>query len=38
LGEGETSAQAEAEADLTDLCNFFIAPQNAALFDRLHPR
>ena len=38
LGEGETSAQAEAEADLTDLCTFFIAPQNAALFDRLHPR
>ena len=38
LGEGETSAQAEAEADLTDLCTFFIAPQNATLFDRLHPR
>ncbi|MBL8635696.1 MAG: hypothetical protein JNM40_20895 [Myxococcales bacterium] len=38
LGEGELSAQAEAEADLADLCAFFIAPHNAALFDRLHPR
>ena len=38
LGEAELSAHAEAEADLADLCAFFIAPQNAALFDRLHPR
>ena len=38
LGEGDVSAQAEAEADLADLCAFFIAPQNAALFDRLHPK
>ena len=38
LGEGESSALADAESDLADLCAFFIAPQNAALFDRLHPR
>ncbi|MBL9040427.1 MAG: hypothetical protein JNM83_02435 [Myxococcales bacterium] len=38
LGEGDVSAQEEAEADLADLCAFFIAPQNAALFDRLHPK
>ena len=38
LGEGESSALADAESDLADLCAFFIAPQNAALFDKLHPR
>jgi tetratricopeptide (TPR) repeat protein len=31
-------AAAEAEADVRDLCTFFIDPQNAALLDRLHPR
>lgn len=30
--------QAEAEADVRDLCTFFIDPQFAPLFDRLHPR
>jgi hypothetical protein len=31
-------AQAEAEADVRDLCAFFIDPDHAAAFDRLHPR
>lgn len=38
LGEEDRSAQADAEADFQDLCAFFIAPQHAALFDKLHPR
>lgn len=28
----------ECEADLRDLATFFLDPQNASLFDRLHPR
>lgn len=31
-------AAAEAEADVRDLCTFFIDPLNAPLLDRLHPR
>lgn len=31
-------ASAECEADIADLCAFFIDPQHAPLFDRLHPR
>lgn len=37
LGDGELSAQTEAEADFADLCAFFVAPQHAPLFDKLHP-
>jgi hypothetical protein len=29
--------EAEAEADIDDLCRFYLDPQHAALFDRLHP-
>lgn len=31
------SAAQECEADIRDLCSFFIDPQMATLFDRLHP-
>ncbi len=31
-------ASAECEADIQDLCAFFIDPQMAPLFDRIHPR
>lgn len=41
LGLGDNEIEdpaAEAEADLRDLCAFFIDPAFAALLDRLHPR
>lgn len=38
LGHHGADPQAEAEADVRDLCAFFIDPQYAPLFDRLHPR
>jgi hypothetical protein len=38
LDHHEADAEAEAEADVRDLCAFFIDPQHAALLDRLHPR
>ncbi len=36
--EPEGGVEAECEADLRDLCTFFLDSQHAALFDRLHPR
>jgi len=32
-----SDAGRECEADIRDLCSFFIDPQMSALFDRLHP-
>jgi len=37
-GRSDVDPQAECEADLRDLCAFFLDPQFAPLFDRLHPR
>lgn len=36
--ERDSDPAVECEADLRDLCTFFIDPQFAPLFDRLHPR
>ena len=35
---GDVDAQAECEDDIRDLCSFYLDPQFAPLFDRLHPR
>lgn len=38
LDDNDAEAGQEAEADLQDLCGFFVDPQLAPLFDKLHPR
>ena len=38
LGLYDADPEAEAEADLQDLCTFFLSTEAGALIDRLHPR
>lgn len=38
LDDSDADPSQEAEADLRDLCGFFVDPQLAPLFDKLHPR